>query len=143
MFAGLITLTLASLFAGAALYINVGEQPARLGLDDRAMLSEWKPAYKLGTRMQAPLAALGFLFGMLAWWETGNLIWIASAIMMIANLPVTLVVIWPTNIRLMRTDIQAAGPESRAMIIKWGKLHGIRTTLGIGATVASLSALVG
>lgn len=143
MYAGLMTLTLASMFAGAALYINVAEQPARLGLDDRAMLAEWKPAYKRGTRMQAPLAVLGFLCGMLAWWQTGNLSWIASAVLMIANLPVTFVVIWPTNTRLMQTDIQAAGTDSREMIVKWGKLHGIRTALGIAAIAASLLALLG
>lgn len=143
MFTGLITLTFASLFAGAALYINLAEQPARLGLDDRAMLAEWKTAYKRGTRMQAPLAVLGFLFGMLAWWQSGNLVWIASAILMIANLPVTFLVIWPTNTRLMQTDLQAAGPDSRTMIIKWGRLHGIRSALGVGATAASLSALLG
>ena len=143
MFTGLITLTLASLFAGAALYINVAEQPARLGLEDRALLAEWKPAYKRGTRMQAPLAVLGFVFGLLSWWQTGNLVWIATAIMMIANLPVTFVIIWPTNTRLMKTDLQAAGPDSREMIIKWGKLHGIRTALGFGATAACLLALLG
>lgn len=143
MYAGLMTLTLASMFAGAALYINVAEQPARLGLDDQAMLTEWKPAYKRGTRMQAPLAVLGCLFGMLAWWQTDNLIWIASAVMMIANLPVTFAIIWPTNTRLMHTQIQAAGPDSRALIVKWGKLHGIRTALGFGAAAASLLALLG
>lgn len=67
MLAGLMTLTFALLFAGAALYINLSEQPARLGLDDRSMLAEWKPAYKRGTKMQAPIAVLGFLFGILAW----------------------------------------------------------------------------
>lgn len=143
MFTGLITLTLASLFAGAALYINVAEQPARLGLDDRSMLAEWKPAYKRGTKMQAPIAVLGFVFGLLSWWQTGDIIWIGSAVMMIANLPVTFLIIWPTNTRLMQTDLHAAGPDSRAMIVKWGKLHRIRTALGVGATAVSLVALLG
>jgi hypothetical protein len=39
---GLFAFAVASSFLGAALYINVVEQPARLVLDTRAMIREWK-----------------------------------------------------------------------------------------------------
>ncbi|MBB3020784.1 hypothetical protein FHR70_003872 [Microvirga lupini] len=138
MLTGQLALLVAAVFSGAALYINVAEQPARLGLDDRALLAEWKPAYKHGLAMQAPLAIVGFLLGLAAWWQAGHGGWILGALLMIANWPVTFFATMPTNNRLMATDPAGAGPESRAMIEQWGSLHAGRTALGFGACLAVL-----
>ena len=52
--------TLASgVFFGAALYINVVEQPARMSCGVPLAVREWRPSYKRGTLMQAPLALIG------------------------------------------------------------------------------------
>jgi hypothetical protein len=67
---GLLALVIAAIFTGAAVYVNVAEQPSRLLLDDRALLTEWKPSYQRGFAMQAPLALVGFVFGLVAWWQT-------------------------------------------------------------------------
>ena len=138
MLAGQLALIIAAVFAGAALYVNIVEQPARLTLDDRALLSEWKPAYKNGTAMQAPLAILGFLLGALAWWQTGLWPWLAGAIIMIANWPYTFLVVMPTNRRLAAIDAAAAGPEARKLIHKWARLHAVRTGLGFAAVLVFL-----
>src|SRR5258705_10416750 len=106
---GLVALVAAAIFTGAALYVNVAEQPARLSLDDRALLAEWKPSYKRGAAMQAPLALLGCLLGLLAWWQTSQSGFLLGGIAMIAPGPWTLIGIKPTN-----EAMPATGPDQRA-----------------------------
>jgi hypothetical protein len=71
--------------------------PARLHLDDGALLAEWKPAYKLGTRMQAPLALVSTLFGVVAWWQAGDWRWLIGSAAILGNWPYTLFAIMPVN----------------------------------------------
>lgn len=52
MLAGQLALVAAAVFTGAAVYVNVAEQPSRLELDDGALLKEWKSAYGRGLVMQ-------------------------------------------------------------------------------------------
>jgi hypothetical protein len=134
MLAGQLAIVIAAAFSGAALYVGVVEQPARLGLDDRALLAEWKPSYKRGTAMQAPLAVLGFALGLLAWWHAARWPWLLGALLMIANWPYTFLVIMPTNNRLMALDAADPGPTCRPLIAHWGRLHAVRTALGFAAT---------
>ncbi|MBO0732764.1 MAG: DUF1772 domain-containing protein [Methylocapsa sp.] len=137
MLAGELALVTASLFTGAAIYVSVAEQPARLGLDDCALLAEWKPAYKRGFAMQAPLALLGFILGAIAAYVSG---WrfLLGALVLLANWPFTLIVIMPVNSRLMAMEAESAGPDSRALIEQWGRLHAARGALGAAATALFL-----
>ena len=133
---GLLAMIGAAIFAGAALYVNVVEQPARLTLDDRALLTEWKPSYRGGAAMQAPLALISFVLGMLAWWQAAHVGFLIGAILILAPWPWTLLVIKPTNDALLATDLDKAGTQSRALIVKWGGIHAARTAMGALATAA-------
>ena len=135
MLAGLLALAAASIFAGAAFYVSAVEHPARMGLDDRAMLSEWQPSYRRGAVMQASLAIIGFLLGLVAWWQTGHWLWLAGAVVLVANWPYTLIVIRPTNNELLATAPGQASPQSRALLTRWASLHAGRTALGLAATL--------
>ena len=143
MLLGHLALTVTALFTGAAFYINWAEQPARMKLDDRALLTEWKPSYKAGFAMQATLAVIGFLLGAAAWYVTGNALWLLGGLVLLTNWPYTLLMIMPVNNRLMATDPAAAGPEQRSLIERWGHLHAMRTMLGAIATGILLLAAQG
>jgi uncharacterized membrane protein len=141
MLIGHLALVVAGLFTGAAVYVNFAEQPARLGLKDRPLLAEWKTAYKRGAIMQASLAMAGFILGALAWWQAGKPAFIIGALLMLAPWPWTLLIIKPINDTLMATDPAKADAESRALIVKWDRLHLVRTALGALGTIAFLYAL--
>jgi Domain of unknown function (DUF1772) len=142
MVLGQLALISTAIFTGVALYVNVVEQPARLSLDDRALLAEWKPSYKRGAAMQAPLALVGCLLGLIAWWQTSHPGFMIGAVAILAPWPWTLIAIKPTNDALMATEPEQTGPQTRALIVHWGALHGVRTALGALATVAFLWACV-
>jgi len=141
MLAGQLALTIAALFTEAAIYINVAEQPARLQLDDRSRLVEWKLAYRRGYMMQATLAIIGGFVGVVAFFSTFEWRWLLGALVLLVNWPYTIVVIMPTNHRLMNTPPGAATAETRRMIGRWGILHAGRSALGLAATLIFLWAV--
>jgi uncharacterized membrane protein len=133
MLVGALAVAAAAVFFGAAFYVNVAEQPARLALDDRALLAQWKPSYKRGFGMQAPLAIIGFILGVVAWWQAGAWLWLFGALLLVTNWPYTIVGIMPTNNKLMAVDPVNGGPETRRLIETWARLHAVRTALGFAA----------
>ena len=62
-----LALVVAAFYSGAALYVNLVEKPALLALDDKSALAGWKIALKRGAVIQAPLCAIGFALGLIAW----------------------------------------------------------------------------
>jgi len=130
------TATLSSaLFAGAALYINVAEHPARMGLDTRVAALQWAPSYARATLMQAPLAAIGLLSAAAAWWNDAGTVWLAAGLLLGAVVPFTLFVIMPTNRRLLNPSRDGDSSETRALLEHWARLHAVRSALGLAAFV--------
>jgi hypothetical protein len=142
MLAAHLALVFAAVFAGAALFVNVAEQPARLALDDPALLREWQRSYDRAAPMQGGLALLAALVGFVAAWQLHDWRLAVGALLIIANWPYTLLVIKPTNDRLHAIKPEQANAETRQAIISWGHLHGGRSALGVAATLVFLWTLI-
>jgi hypothetical protein len=134
----LIATLSAGLFAGAATYITFVEHPARMKCGTDLAVTEFAPSYKRAAMMQAPLAAVGFLSGSGAWWLGGHFLWAAGGVLLGAVLPLTLIVIAPTNKQLLDPGLDKDSPLAQRLLIRWGRLHSIRTILGALAFVMFL-----
>ena len=133
----------ATLFCGAAIYINLVEHPARMGCGTKIARTVWAPSYKRATVMQASLAIVGFLCGVGAWILGGSSWWLFGALFIGAVVPFTFVVIMPTNHRLEESERDLGSEETRALLEKWGKLHAVRSMLSLVASVIYVGLSVG
>jgi ABC-type sugar transport system permease subunit len=141
MLAGQLALVAAALFAGAACYVGFAEHPARLQLDDRALLKQWKPSYARGAVMQAPLALIAGGLGLIAAWLSSDWRWIVGAGLILANWPYTVFGMLPLNNELKNIPEAQANAATRDKLQRWSKLHAARTALGFAAVAAYLWAL--
>jgi hypothetical protein len=138
MIFGQLALIAAAAFAGAAIYVNVAEQPARLVLDDRAMLAQWKRSYDNASVMQAGLALVACALGVIAFVLSQDWRWLLGALLILAPWPWTIFVIMPVNRRLKATAPDAAQSDTRASVEHWGRLHAGRSAFGMAATLIYL-----
>ena len=131
--AGLIALFLASAFSGAAVYIGAVEQPARLALDDRAMLAEWKPSDSRGLAMLAGLALLATVAGLLAYSSDHDVRWLLGVIMIASSWPYMYFVLVPVNNRLLSASSGDNGADARFFLNDWGLLEWGLSLIGLAA----------
>ena len=129
------------IFFGAAVYVNLVEHPARISCGVPLAVTEWRPSYKRGTLMQAPLALIGSLSALAVWWFEGGAAWLVGGVLLLLIVPFTLVVIFPTNKRLESQELDLHSEEASRLLQQWGRLHAIRSILSGVAFLAFLSAL--
>jgi Domain of unknown function (DUF1772) len=129
MWALMIAATCAGLFAGAAIYINAVEHPARLSCGNEVALREFAPSYRRATVMQASLAVVGCLAGGWSAWVLEDA-WIGlGALLLGAVVPFTLIVILPTNKQLLEPSLDPKSTRATELLLRWGRLHAIRSLL--------------
>jgi hypothetical protein len=140
MFPGLLALVFSAAFSGAALYLNLVEQPARLALDDRALLSEWRPSDRRGFAMLATLALIAAILALAAYFQTQDLRWLIGALVQIASWPYTYFAIVPVTNRIL-TLPGADVASARELVRSWGLLEIGQTAIGVAACAVFLWAL--
>jgi hypothetical protein len=140
--ASMVAVLACTLFAGAAVYINLVEHPARLSCGTEIAARQWEPSYERATWMQAPLALVAALAGTLRLLQGGGPFWLWGSVAIFAVVPVTLLVIFPTNGRLLEPGRDRASDETRKLLETWGRLHGLRSALSLVASVTFVWALV-
>ena len=140
MFAGFIALVFAAAFAGAAIYVSWVEQPARLKLDDQALLSEWGPSDQRGVALLAAFALASGIAGFLAWFELDDVRWVFGALIVISTWPYAFFVMAPLNNQILSlhgSDVSAA----RELVRQWGLIESGFAAIGVVAVAMFLWAL--
>lgn len=135
MISGSLALAAAGAFTGASLYVIFVEQPARLALDDSALVKEWEPSDHRGFIALAGFALLSALFGFVAFRELNDVRWLAGAIVIVASWPYTYFTIVPLNNRILAFISADALSDARKVIDLWGRLELGQTALGLFATL--------
>jgi Anthrone oxygenase len=138
----LVAVLACTLFTGAAIYITAVEHPARLSCGTEIAATQWAPSYKRATVMQAPLAIIGGLFGLIRGVQGGGLLWITPALLILSVVPFTLIVIRPTNDRLLDAGLDRTSNEARLLLRSWGHLHAVRSVVSALASVLFIWAVV-
>jgi len=138
MLSGLLALVSASAFTGAALYLNLVGQPARLALDDAAMMREWAPSDRRGFALLGGLAVLAALAGLVAFGQGSDIRWLIGALIALASWPYTFFVVVPLNNRLLAASPAQPEADAREIVTFWGRLEwGL---VAIGAASAAVFA---
>jgi len=133
MLSGLLALIFASAFAGAALYLVLVEQPARLALDDAAMMREWAPSDSRGFALLGGLAVLAALAGLGAFSHGSDIRFLIGALLALASWPYTYFVIVPLNNRLLANAGGRPDADAREIVTFWGQLEWGLFALGLAS----------
>ena len=118
-----------ALFAGAAVYITFIEHPARMQCGVEIAATEFAPSYRRATVMQATCAAVGLASSVAAWLAGASFWWLIAGVLLGSVIPFTLIVILPTNKRLLSPTLDRRSAEAERLLTRWGKLYAVRSVL--------------
>uniref|UniRef100_A0A914EFW4 DUF1772-domain-containing protein n=1 Tax=Acrobeloides nanus TaxID=290746 RepID=A0A914EFW4_9BILA len=143
MLAGQLAIVEASLFTGVSLCISL-EQLQHLrnrNIDDKNLLSAFQGTFR-SAKIQPLLAVTGTALGAYQYTKSKEIFWAVGTGLFFLIIPYTLTFFVGINKELMAASPETAGAETRKKIVKWGKLHSVRTILGAASVAAFVYAVV-
>ncbi len=96
------------------------------------------PSYRRAAVMQISLAVISFIGSALTYLESANILWMIGGFMIISVIPFTLIVIMPTNKKLLSPDLDITAATTEDLLSRWGKLHAVRSVLSVLALLIFL-----
>ena len=137
---GSLALALAAAFFGAALYVNLVEQPARLALDDEAIINEWTPSDRRGVALMAGLSLLSAALGLVAYFSSQDVRWAIGALIIVLSWPYAFFAMAPLNDQILTLAPRDVG-AARVLVRQWGLFEWGQTAIGVAACLVFLWAL--
>src|ERR1700692_1822154 len=113
---GLFAFAAACAFFGAALYVNIVEQPSRLALDARSIIRDWIPSNRRGVVMLALVAIIAAISGYADYVRTGDVRWLVGGTIILSSWPYAYFVMTPVNIWLYVIGRKAPPSAIRELI---------------------------
>jgi anthrone oxygenase-like protein len=134
-----VAILTATLFSGAAIYVNLVEHPARMECGTELAASVFGPSYRRAAKMQAILATAATIAGIGSWFMDARVAWLVGALLIFAVVPFTIIAIRPTNNRLLDPALKRTPEAARRLLQRSGRLHAIRSILALAASAVFLS----
>jgi Anthrone oxygenase len=130
---GLHAFAVAASFLGAAIYVGVVEQPARLALGSRAMLQEWTRSNRRGTLLLSIFAVVSAILATTQFRADGDVRWIIGGVTILATWPYAYFVMMPVNVWLCAIPPGRAVSAARKLMRDWGLLEWGHALIGLAA----------
>ena len=111
------------------MYVSFVEHPARMECGTSLAIREFAPSYRRATVMQVLLSVTGSLAAAAVWLMGASFWWLVGGAILFSIIPFTLLVIFPTNKKLLVLSPHENSDLTSMLFTRWARLHAVRSLL--------------